>query len=161
MTSHVCVWDILDRDNDGHPPVQCGGQDCDDARPDATPGGTERCNGLDDDCDGMADDPPAGVDCGRNSFCMAGRCQCRTGFPLQCADGCVEPMTDPVDCGMCGQPCGMMASCMAGTCVCASGTATFCRFGCTDLMTDALNCGMCATRCAMSERCVAGVCVPR
>ena len=32
--------------------------DCDDSRPESRPGGTETCNGLDDDCDGIVDDTP-------------------------------------------------------------------------------------------------------
>ncbi|MFM2161993.1 MAG: hypothetical protein RLZZ383_1505 [Pseudomonadota bacterium] len=32
--------------------------DCDDSRPLVKPGGTETCNGLDDDCDGVVDDSP-------------------------------------------------------------------------------------------------------
>ncbi len=36
------------------------GVDCDDVDPDVHPGAPERCNGLDDDCNGLADADPAG-----------------------------------------------------------------------------------------------------
>ncbi|MFN7143360.1 MAG: MopE-related protein [Myxococcota bacterium] len=43
---------VVDDDNDGWPLPQ----DCDDALPGIHPGAAERCNGSDDDCDGVVDD---------------------------------------------------------------------------------------------------------
>jgi deoxyribonuclease I len=43
-----------DVDGDGFVALSCGGDDCDDLDPDRHPGAPERCNGLDDDCDGAA-----------------------------------------------------------------------------------------------------------
>ncbi len=43
-----------DLDGDGHDGGDCGGDDCDDADPERFPGAPERCNGVDDDCDGQA-----------------------------------------------------------------------------------------------------------
>src|SRR5262249_52741606 len=42
---------VNDRDGDGVPT----GEDCDDTRADVHPGAVERCNGVDDDCDGLVD----------------------------------------------------------------------------------------------------------
>jgi hypothetical protein len=44
--------DLLDHDGDGYQP----GADCDDADVGVHPGAAERCNGVDDDCDGQIDD---------------------------------------------------------------------------------------------------------
>jgi hypothetical protein len=74
------------------------GEDCDDACPECTPAGVERCDGArDEDCDGTADEGcactigsmracPAGTDAGE---CVAGS--------QTCADGVWGPCTDRVD----------------------------------------------------------------
>jgi hypothetical protein len=48
-------FDPCDEDADGFDALSCGGDDCDDAEPLTFPGAEERCNGLDDDCDGARD----------------------------------------------------------------------------------------------------------
>ncbi|MDD2786211.1 MAG: MopE-related protein [Patescibacteria group bacterium] len=45
-----------DADGDGIEDAACGGTDCDDSIWGVHPGGTELCNGLDDDCDGAVDE---------------------------------------------------------------------------------------------------------
>ncbi|MFI5300265.1 MAG: hypothetical protein ACHREM_19425, partial [Polyangiales bacterium] len=35
--SSVCTWTTLDKDHDGHPPIVCGGDDCDDSDPNTYP----------------------------------------------------------------------------------------------------------------------------
>jgi hypothetical protein len=57
---HVCERSILDQDSDGYISERCepdaARRDCNDTRPEAHPGGQERCNGLDDDCDSRMDE---------------------------------------------------------------------------------------------------------
>ena len=45
----------VDRDGDGYGTGCARGPDCDDTDAQRHPGATERCNGLDDDCDGTGD----------------------------------------------------------------------------------------------------------
>ncbi len=49
---HACQ----DADGDGFADALCGGGDCDDADPAVGPDGSEVCNGVDDDCDGLTDE---------------------------------------------------------------------------------------------------------
>lgn len=50
-------WDL---DGDGHDDAECGGDDCDDASAAVHPGAAEVCTGgVDDDCNGLADDQDA------------------------------------------------------------------------------------------------------
>lgn len=75
-----CVMTPRDNDDDGVPPPECGGTDCNDLNPNTFPGAPEDCFDADDnDCNGVADcfDPacqdvpdcgcvpaPGGEDCG-------------------------------------------------------------------------------------------------
>ncbi|ATB46907.1 putative metal-binding motif-containing protein [Corallococcus macrosporus] len=45
-----------DADGDGYVAVLTGGTDCDDDTPDIHPGATERCNDVDDNCNGVSDE---------------------------------------------------------------------------------------------------------
>ncbi len=70
----------LDLDGDGFQSDQCGGTDCDDSDLTVNKGGTETCNGQDDDCDGVVDE---------GSLC-----------PGQCVDGtCVANDAGSPDAG--------------------------------------------------------------
>lgn len=50
------LGDLVDVDNDGVAALQAGGNDCDDADPTRAPGKTERCDGIDQNCDGKIDE---------------------------------------------------------------------------------------------------------
>lgn len=54
LASSVCTFELLDKDADGHSPLVCGGDDCDDNDADRYPGAVEVCNGKDNDCSGGA-----------------------------------------------------------------------------------------------------------
>ena len=51
----TCVIAPLDADGDGDPSIACGGTDCDDNNPLRSGRQVERCDGVDNDCDGVAD----------------------------------------------------------------------------------------------------------
>jgi cysteine-rich repeat protein len=82
-----------DADGDGW----SAGLDCDDLAPAAFPGARESCDGRDNDCNGLADEPPAcapcvtDADCAGGRFCAgAERCVagvCAPGGPADCDDG--------------------------------------------------------------------------
>ncbi len=79
-SSARCVRDCPDADGDGHGPVDCGGDDCDDADATRYPGAPEVCDamGHDEDCDpdtfGARDVDGDGVDsdtCCNGSACAS------------------------------------------------------------------------------------------
>lgn len=52
----TCEYSILDRDRDGHPPLSCGGGDCNDADATIHPQHPEECDGKDNNCNGLIDE---------------------------------------------------------------------------------------------------------
>ena len=147
----TCVYVPLDKDGDGHPPVVCGGDDCDDTSPDVHPGATELCDGKDQNCNGTADD---GATCPGGGTCSAGVCGCPP--KSLCAGACVDFATDPKNCGSCGSPCGAGQACQAGKCQCSLGVA--CGNKCVDTSNDAQNCGGCNNPCPSGVACKLGKC---
>ncbi|MFN7699225.1 MAG: MopE-related protein [Deltaproteobacteria bacterium] len=114
--------------------------DCDDSNPavyppsggGAVPGGAERCDGLDNNCNMRVDEA---------AECCAG---CASlGAERDRGDLCVE--TGECDC-----------STEPGLAVCPVGQ-TCCVSGCVDTRTDIDNCGLCGAACtAQSDRCAPG-----
>lgn len=85
--------------------------------------------------------------------CTTGNCtlQCKSGFgdcnTQFCADGCeIDLLSDPNNCGACGNKCEAGQACNMGQCICPSGT-TRCGDDCVDTKIDPLNCGRCGYRC--------------
>ena len=52
----MCTYPAKDIDEDGYADIVCGGDDCDDAAHTVHPGASEACDGLDNDCDNLADE---------------------------------------------------------------------------------------------------------
>ncbi len=142
----------------------------------------ERCNGMDDDCDGYVDEGGDAYCDGRPNAtgeCRAGDCQlsCDDGW-ADCngvqVDGCeAELAVDALHCGRCDNACpvgdGATASCEGGFCtlpVCDPGRGDCDRDlanGCeAQLQVDDFNCGACGRGCGAvfggREQCVAGAC---
>ena len=62
---------------------------------------------------------------------------------------CTNTLTDPMNCGRCGNRCNGVARCMGGVCECGSSgmvMQTMCGGVCVDLTSDA-NCGGCGSDC--------------
>lgn len=106
--------------------------DCDDSEPLVNPASAEICNGEDDNCNGVVDDPSAtAVECTarfgsppRTQFqCSDGACGIAACLPPfancngELADGCeVDTSEDVSHCGACDRACGIYAECGAGAC---------------------------------------------
>jgi hypothetical protein len=80
---------------------------------------------------------------------------------IRCDDVCVHYLTDPQNCGSCGNMCGPDALCENGSCVnpCDEGEA-YCDGLCVTLGGDNANCGSCGHACSDGECCSGGECTP-
>jgi len=66
--------------------------DCNDSLPEVNPDGTERCNALDDDCDGQTDEDLGSTTCGLGE-CRVTVQNCVAGVPQTCVPGTPETET--------------------------------------------------------------------
>jgi hypothetical protein len=93
------------------------------------------------------------------------------GDTIRCGGACVDPSTDPTNCGACGTVCGATDPvCVAKSCVksCAAGQMLCMPDGgagdaggltyCATPMTDRNNCGACGKVCTANQNCVGGSC---
>jgi hypothetical protein len=64
----------------------------------------------------------------------------------RCGSSCIDPLTDPANCGNCGVACASGRICCSGACA--------------DLQTDPFHCGGCGTPCFVGAPCTGGVCGP-
>ncbi|RMD85755.1 MAG: hypothetical protein D6815_01175 [Candidatus Dadabacteria bacterium] len=94
------------------------GGDCNDANPNINPAAPEVCDGIDNNCNGLIDEKASG--CGPNMMCIGGLCACNEGFAdcnTNAADGCETAiLTDPGNCGGCGNVCPAPSTCSGGVC---------------------------------------------
>jgi hypothetical protein len=141
---------------------------------------TEACNGLDDDCDGKADESEdVDVSCTAAhsvSVCQSAQCfvtQCLAGYrdcDQLASNGCEVASDDVNHCGSCGRACKIAdaeAACVQGQCVvgkCARGYADCDMDGLTcEMRTNTLtNCAGCGVACIEVPNavpsCATGVC---
>ena len=88
--------------------------------------------------------------------------KCPSG-KLPCQGVCVNTLTDPHNCGVCGVACELASLCSHGACASVCGQAeSACDVDgggfCTNLKGDNLNCGACGSACKNLEACVSGKC---
>ncbi len=86
----------------------------------------EKCNCVDDDCDGEADELPL-ADCQPPKECIDCFCQCPADDPniMDCGEaGCKDVSKDPLHCGWCGNNCAEMAWPAVKQYGCAEGQCT-------------------------------------
>lgn len=151
--------------------------------------GTPTCvNTLTDDDNCGICGEQCGLEFGRGTSCVLGRCECGNvdigcgGDELSwCCPArtagtmnyCANFFMDTLDCGGCGNACdvlqadncnGMQCRCGSSRDACTGEPDSVCCFGvaeasCVDTTTDREHCGECENRCALSQECVDGECV--
>jgi Stigma-specific protein, Stig1 len=170
-----------------NPPCRRGGQTCSDEGvwgpcPDQITPRAERCNNVDDDCDGKTDEQLMSD----ARVCIEGRfvCQAPSLSIVEECDGADNDCDDKTDegfdltgdranCGACGNACAQNETCCDGACTDTASDAshcgqcgtqcrrntTCCGGGCVDTTSDANHCGGCGMRCPGTTSCCDGACV--
>lgn len=150
----ICVFSPLDRDNDGHVPIACGGDDCNDADDSVYPGNVDICDNKDNDCDGVIDNASESL-CSGAEVCQGGQCICPAAN--QCGAACVDKATDRDHCGECNKACPAGEACENGICTCPA-TSIICDGACVDPDTSVQHCGGCKKSCERGQVCEQGKC---
>jgi hypothetical protein len=77
-----------------------------------------------------------------------------------CGGACVNPASDPTNCGACGNFCPAGNQCVNGLCQMGACVAPniLCGTNCVNLQNDPLNCGLCGQLCSGTQACINGVC---
>jgi hypothetical protein len=146
---------------DGVAPSEAGG------RPDATDhdaavDGTSLVSDAQDENVGALDSSGGGADARADA--ADARTEASICLPplLLCGNNCVDVLTDPKNCGLCGSAClcpGDGGVCANGMCACECGPGyAVCNGSCVDLHTDPDNCGQCGNACP-SGCCAGGFCL--
>lgn len=133
-------------------------------------------SGVVDPGDGGGGGMDACASCMPGEVCSMGKCaKTCLNTELKCGTTCVDPKTDAMNCGKCGNKCPMGWGCAAGTCQlqcpmgqspCGSVDDAGVDAGpvCIDTKTNIDNCGMCGNSCSMNmvpngkPGCVNGTC---
>src|SRR5262249_26305538 len=77
----------------------------------------------------------------------------------QCGGSCVDPNSDPQNCGRCGMVCAPGQGCSNSACQMGGDlNLTQCGSACVNLQQDPLHCGDCNNRCSSGGSCVGGQC---
>lgn len=173
----------LDMDSDGFEAATVGGTDCNDSvmgGAAVNPWAMESCNGVDDDCDGTADevlDPMDLTGCMTDDSCMGGgRCSVQFDHSIHNCGGCRHECnagTTIVADGCAANTCMCSTNAGPGQPACAVGS-TCCGLmygmvgdmhpnphsGCYDTNTSTDNCGGCGNICdrSIADACVGGRC---
>src|SRR5688572_24431241 len=85
---------------------------------------------------------------------------CLEPHQLICEGECKSYLTDPLNCGGCGNVCASDEFCSEGVCEEICPGATLCGEVCIDTTSDPLNCGSCGNACDAEEHCSEGACQP-
>ncbi|MBX3245994.1 MAG: hypothetical protein KF901_02290 [Myxococcales bacterium] len=181
----VAVFDgrLEDADGDGFPAAFCGASpsDCDDGNARIYPGAPERCNGIDDDCDGRVDEAITdgtwyldedrdgwGSAVGISSCLPPGNYVPRTGDcaptdrtihpgAAELCDGIDQDCDGRVDEGPAIAQCAASGQqCISGACVdtgCPAGERMCPLIGCVDTAVHADHCGGCNLECGQGDLC--------
>ncbi len=125
--------------------------------------------------------------CPSGQTCVAGACSgdvapctaghegayCNGGTSEVCCagGGCTTLLSDPLNCGECGNACPSGLSCISGHCeatTCQGATNGVacgtnaqnecCSSACVDVQTDTTSCGSCGVHCSGAETCQGGLC---
>lgn len=113
------IPDCLDADGDG----VVAAQDCDDNNAKIFPGAIERCDGIDNNCNGQVDEQASVLVLHGMGTCQDGKVviqQCASGFSDcdgQVSNGCeVDTNNDTEHCGSCRNSCTPTEICVVGEC---------------------------------------------
>ena len=108
--------------------------------------------------------PPEGctndVECADGESCVDGACVADLDACaplLACGAACVDPTSDPANCGGCGLACEEGRGCVHSAC-CPAEAPAVCEGACVDVGSDPSHCGGCGLACGASQTCQGGTC---